>query len=592
MNKSIDLWLLTLILVAGLVLRLWNFDQIAPMTSDEAMHMRQARLMKNLGLIMTSRDVPVIDESKTGIWKHVRKSDWFDKPSWLHSAFIALWMLPLGESDAAGAATSVAFSMLAIVLVYLLGKRIANSQAGLTAALFLSVSGYWLINSRSLQAEVDSACFVLLAFYLLIRGAGHCRLALPPGVPAGASEARRWGICQIYACLAGIAAAVAVLCHYRLLYIVAPLLLVMVLLVESQPRERSVSRWLAVTPCLILVLSFGLTFGAVELVLHMAMWVFDPGFPFSGLFGALSERYLATGHYPHQTGVQPGNLVAFSYYLLRNNGVAMMLLVVMSPILALAKISPRHGSSAKASNCDPEARSRLARVVVLSLIIMVIVPLVILVFQIWVVARAISVVLPFTALLAGIAFAGLSDWLGGGAESTSSKRSRIMRGAFQVLFLLAVLMENLWFDARLIGNQMGHVAVCRILKQEMPERVYADRESASIYAWYAPELHYYSLDTLGADLREQPSMDAVAIFDAQAFHMYPESVQQRVFLEQAVARNYNVRTFESLTTMMQEFLFEGTQAHTLQGMLESVRSHEAETTIRCYDLAGFGKMPE
>ncbi|MBI4137284.1 glycosyltransferase family 39 protein [Candidatus Roizmanbacteria bacterium] len=71
---------------------------------------------------------------------------------------------------------SILFSLGSIYLVYLLGKRFANEQAGLIAAALLSVLPYSVYYSRVILPEVPLVFFILLSLYLFDRAVDNRRI--------------------------------------------------------------------------------------------------------------------------------------------------------------------------------------------------------------------------------------------------------------------------------------------------------------------------------------------------------------------------------------------------------------------------------
>ena len=595
--------LLTVVMLLGLGLRGWHFGRIAPSNPDEAMYLRQGRFMKTLALKTVGVDVPVVDATKEGIWQYVRKSDWYDKPCWLHSAFIAGWMLVLGETDAAGAANSLLFSMATVVLVYLVGRRIQGAVAGLVSALFLSVSGYWLLYSRSMWAEVDSTFFVLLAFFLLLQ-AGK----------GGNFDVRRSMFdvrCSILPFLAGASAALAVLCHYRLLYIIAPLGAVAVLTAARGPRDLgsreketdgkrrcgSISRscrasrpgtgvpdWFvaAIVRCALLLLGFVGVLCVVAGILRLAAMAIGPDAPFSGLIGALLERFAPQPGGVKQTGFQPGNALAYLYYLVRNSGWAVALAALAG--IASLRRSYSHSPSRQSSGAGPVC-------------LMLVFPLLVLCAQMWVVARAGAVMIPFWCLLGGVGVGWLAE-VGDRRLALNRARRALVHGSevggrrsevggrwawgVAVLVIVVAAGENLALDVRIGRNEMGHRRVAAFLVAAEPGRLYADPESMVLYNWYAPGLaggNLHALDSVA-------SGDHV-VFDAQKYHTYPESTARITALERGIAQRADqVLSVPNLTTLWPEMLLDGTQAHSLRDMRASLRNAAGGdiTSIRVYRL--------
>jgi len=526
---------LVAILGVGLGLRLYGFGEIAPSNSDEASYLRHARFMVTFIRKACGADVPVVDAGKEGIWRYVRKDDWSAKPCWLHSAFIAGSMAVVGVNDAAGAMVSIAFSMAAVVLCYLIGRQVGGKGAGLSAAAFLAVSFYWMVYSRGMWAEVDAVFFALLGVWLLF-------------VAVHAERCSHW----LLLC-SGAAAAAGVLCHYRLLYVIAPLGISLVLL--TPPRQ-----WLLRGVTLILGFAGVLLGGA--LILRLAAVAAGPGVPFTGLVGALLERYLPSSAGVEQKGVQFSNAIAIGYYLLRNHGWAMTVLTVIGVTVAFA------------NSVYDRRYAALLCIGFFSLLVLC--------FQVWIVARAASLIVPIACILAGCGLATV--WRVG---EVVAPRLRILPRSLVIVLAGCVLVENGIMDVRLARNRMGYEEAASLLEHEQPSVVFADPEAAILYGWYAPNLPYRSIRRLYGNESVSAVSNAAVVFDAQKYHMYPESIKTVTELEQCIARQGRlVAEIPNMTTIWPEFLLDGTQAHTLAGMLKSVRDADPEdiVSIRVYGV--------
>lgn len=532
-NAKFTTVLLVLIVFLGFALRMHRFDGIAPSNSDEASYLRHARFMITFARKICGQEVPVIDETKTGIWRHVRKEDWSAKPCWLHSGFIAGSMAVFGINDGAGAAVSIVFSMAAVGLCYLIGRQVAGSVAGLSAAAFLAVSFYWMLYSRGMWAEVDAVFFALLGLYLLFM--------------AVRNERRRYLLLS----LSGVAAAVGVLCHYRLLYVIAPLGISVALLVP--PRKWMLSG-------LSLAIGFAGALCGAALVFRLAAGAAGPGAPFTGLIGALVERYLPADTGVEQKGVQFSNAIAIGFYFLRNHGWVMTGLTCLGIVISVLNISYDR---------------RYAALLCTGAFV-----LLVLCFQVWVVARAASLMIPVACILAGIGLATV--WRMG---DVVVPRFGVLPRSLAIMLACAVLTENVVKDLRLSRNRMGYEAAASILASGDYDSVFVDPEAEILYGWYAPDVPYTSIRHLYGKESMTGIANAAVVCDGQKYHMYPESVRIVTDLERRISGETQlVAGIPNMTTLWCEFLLDGTQAHSLGGMLESVRDADAEdiTSIRIY----------
>lgn len=534
MKREAEFTVLLLILAAGLALRVMRFDAIAPTNSDEGSYLKHARLMVTVMKMGAGVNVPVVDAGKEGIWRYVRKQDWSAKPCWLHSFLMALAMLAFGVGDGAGALVNVVFSLAAVVAVYLIARRSAGPRAAAFAAGLLAVSFYWMIYSRGMWAEVDGVFFVLTALLILQRASGKALAS-----------------CWWCLLLSGGLAATGVLCHYRLLYVIAPLGLSSFLLAPRGSRLRAAA---------LVGAGFIGFLAATAGLLRVAVTTAAPGFPFTGLLGALAERYLPGGGGVEQKGLQFENLLAVGYYLGRNNGWPTLLLCVAgvtSVILGRGK----------------------DKVLTCAVVFLVSGPAV-LCFQVWVVARAASLAVPFLCLLAGV---GASRLLDAGAGMKPVPRTVVAAGS--MLLLCGAAVGNLLADIRLVNNNVAYEGITDRLEKENARRVFVDPESEHIYGWHAPHLPYESSRELPAELAADRVSGSFAVFDPQKYHMYDASRRRVDALEQRTQKRAELAwRLPNLTTAWREFLMDGTQAHSLGEMLKSVRSADKDDikSVRVY----------
>ena len=493
------------------------------------MYLRQAWFMAAIVRRSAGVNVPVVDTDAKGIWRYVKKSDWYSKPCWLHSGLLALPMIVAGRNASAALSVNLVFSLGVIVLIYLLGRRFYGTAGGLAAALFLAVSHYWLVYSRSFFAEVDAVFFVVLSFLLILQACNRRR----PAVWIGA---------------AGVAAALAVLCHYRLLFIVAPLG-ISVLMVAGNLRR---------------IFWYGLLFGiafmgvlaGVDLILRISGNLLGSGVPFSGLFGALAERYMPAGDSATvQTGWQPGNFLDYIRHIIRWQGIVCSVLVLPG-ICYLFKQRRTAGIALSA---------------------MLVLPLLVLTLQIWVVARAASVIVPFVCLAGG----GGIAWI----YLECNRRQAVWRycGPILVTVLLAAsAYGNGRQNLRLLGDCSGYPATVAWMKGHNVNSVYVLTETADMLGWYAPDLNTFPLRELIAG---KVTEDVTVVLDGMRSQYYPESRKGiERFEKQLVKQGGLLFSTPNMPESWRSFLFDGTQAHSLNAMLKDMRKIEQSDlcTVRVY----------
>src|SRR3989338_8538323 len=68
-----------------------------------------------------------------------------------------------------GRTLSIIFSVLIILMTYVIGTKLFSDRAGLIAALFAALSFTFVFFSANILTEVPSTLFLLLAFYFFLR---------------------------------------------------------------------------------------------------------------------------------------------------------------------------------------------------------------------------------------------------------------------------------------------------------------------------------------------------------------------------------------------------------------------------------------
>lgn len=142
-NKNYGKWIL-LLFVIGFILRIIAANNITT-NADEMLHATHA-----------------IDISKAKVLQIMDEdSVWFYLTDISYKIF--------GVSMFSGRFLSILFGSLSIIIIYLLGKEMFSKKVGFLAALILTFSPYYLINTL---AEMDIAMnfFILLSAYLFLKG--------------------------------------------------------------------------------------------------------------------------------------------------------------------------------------------------------------------------------------------------------------------------------------------------------------------------------------------------------------------------------------------------------------------------------------
>ncbi|MEU0877983.1 glycosyltransferase family 39 protein [Lentzea sp. NPDC005914] len=139
---------MTVVLVVGGVLRVWALDAIG-FNSDEAVYAGQAASIAG-------------DDTLSSLFPIFRAHPL------LFQTLLSVGFLG-GVSDLGARLLSVVFGLGTIVLVYLLGNRLYNREAGLVAASILAVMPYHVIVTRQVLLDGPQTFFAVLMFYCVTR---------------------------------------------------------------------------------------------------------------------------------------------------------------------------------------------------------------------------------------------------------------------------------------------------------------------------------------------------------------------------------------------------------------------------------------
>jgi len=148
-KAALEFMLLALILVVAAHLRITNLDGFFSYDYDEGVYTESARMIVRGYL-------PNI---------HVFSSQ---PPFFI--LLIAAFLRLFGMNIVIARLFIVITSLIGIISVHLIAKSIEDSKAGLVGAFILSISPYFLRQSRSVQSEVPSISFVLLGVWLFFKG--------------------------------------------------------------------------------------------------------------------------------------------------------------------------------------------------------------------------------------------------------------------------------------------------------------------------------------------------------------------------------------------------------------------------------------
>jgi len=163
------------IVAVGFFVRVLRFRKKGQFTWDEAAYYREAQnniaifgfLKKNLFRMLRTKRAP--EKKKELFNDYIKEVQSYQKvvffKSW-HTYLNHISICIFGHKDYSAAVPSLLIGTSEIAVVFFLGKIMFGPMAGLLAALFLSLSGMHILNSRSSGPEVRTAmCYLLIVIF-------------------------------------------------------------------------------------------------------------------------------------------------------------------------------------------------------------------------------------------------------------------------------------------------------------------------------------------------------------------------------------------------------------------------------------------
>lgn len=174
--KLLALW--AVVLAATL---LWLSLDRRPFAWDESVH-----YMGAAGYYRTLRH-PGPDTLRTILYQ----SDFYPP---LQEFLTGAWFLITGPSPRAAAVFNVFYLLLITWLLWLVGRRLDDENAGLTAAFLTAASAAFVIQSKFLMLDIPLAFWVLLGLYCFLRSEGFSQRswALAYGLTFGMALLTKW----------------------------------------------------------------------------------------------------------------------------------------------------------------------------------------------------------------------------------------------------------------------------------------------------------------------------------------------------------------------------------------------------------------
>jgi len=99
----------------------------------------------------------------------------------LYFVLLHYWMMIFGTSESAVRFLSALFGVLAIPVIYLVGRQLFNEEVGLLSALILAISSFNIWYSQETRMYTLMVLLVLLSMYCLLRLLQHSTLAWSAG---------------------------------------------------------------------------------------------------------------------------------------------------------------------------------------------------------------------------------------------------------------------------------------------------------------------------------------------------------------------------------------------------------------------------
>tara|TARA_B100001123_G_scaffold435108_1_gene562967 strand:- start:7736 stop:9544 length:1809 start_codon:yes stop_codon:yes gene_type:complete len=316
--------ILVLLLAAGM--RGYGIVERGLVDYDEAWYLLEAKTLYNTGKFALAQ-IGILDEPDValGLKAFIKKRGTVPltsiKPG--HTAFLFLGLLAFGPHDYAGLFMSVISGLLTVYLVFRLGKDIFGLRAGLLAALFLAVSPFHILYSRSVYSQANGIFLVTLGAFLWhqIHSTGDRRLLslIAPGLAVG------W----------------AFTCHFNLAYVPVTFMALEAIAIVLNRNRFPVARN-RIKRLLILGCSLAAPAAVIESVGQFFKWL--------GVFPADYPTYL--GQFAHRKPLAEAlqfstdQVPFWSSRLLQIEGAAALILATIGLAITMANL--RKGSTDRA----------------------------------------------------------------------------------------------------------------------------------------------------------------------------------------------------------------------------------------------------
>jgi Dolichyl-phosphate-mannose-protein mannosyltransferase len=562
-RRRVVLALLAVIVSVGGWLRIAGVNDVGIRFEDEAAYYADARLWHRCAkLAMDPLAIAAVMMGEKEVLRGrveqigVRFKDRYRKPSQGYTVLGSAMMFVVGEGPGALAVVNALAGTASILLVYFIGVALCGRAVGLIGATVLALSPYHLLYSRSVFSDSTLIFFCLLGVYCWIRGA--------------IAKRESWTTLILCALSFGY----ALTCHYRSGYVLGLVVCAEFLRVVTgagpltMARVKSVScRWLAFSFLIFVpALLIELVFRAGQL----GAWAFDAKFPFATYFESVfdwvgMERALgANVGGAHFWGIREASVRGYAEYLVHLQGIPACVLGVFGVVLLLRR-----------------------RSVAMLPAVISIVTVLLLMSQPHIVARGLSLAIPYFAICTAVGIVLVSSWI-------ARRRSAVV-AVLSVAIVGLMALPSMGRVGEIYGRRSDFGDACAFLSLSGGGRVVVAEDTLKydVFSGSDVELVYgrrYRASGSPVEMLQKMREDGVrwVIADPQRWHFRDAkfAARNRIFFWwQELEELLRVRAtlvFETkhLTGSRWEFLAEGPGLAYLEEM-----SRRGDGAIRIYRLS-------
>jgi len=409
-SKKHVIILMMSILMIGSIVRFWNMTNKGLFFWDEGLFLmgtrfvnwRTSELTENFGRFGFKLSSFNSDhESFEGYPVFLQKPG--------HIALLSVASLVWGVDEYLGHVVSSVFGLLSIVLVYFIGRICGGQRLGLLAALLLALGPTHVHYSRVGLHEITSSFFVLMAVLFHLKSMRR-------------SQSK--GLDEILFFLTGICLSYAIICSYRWIIFIPVFIGMDILILSLRGTRLPVAIWRA----LLFMSGFMIPLSFAEFFYFLYFYPDYVRFQPSSYFNVLLYKFSSETHF---------NMSRPFHYLgqlSKSEGVLYLSLVVFGLLHSIRK------------------KHKLLIYITLLLLF----PFILYSFNVTRVARAISIVVPFMAILAATTIISVHNLL--------KKMTRHWRVTGNLMFII-ILVVFIRQDITILGMNSGYDAAFDFVMQ-------------------------------------------------------------------------------------------------------------------------------